>query len=259
MAAWGWIGVAYGAFMAALAVAGRARRGALATGAAVTFAVASALASMVAAPAAQVILPGAIALAGYWLCGWFIGAPQSWLERRLLDSDAWLFRRLRIDPALTAAPLVVLEFIELAYATVYVVVMAGSVAMALQGSDAVRYYWTVVLPSGFICYAALPFLRSRPPRSLETPGVIARRAPVMRRLNDRIVSRGSIQVNTIPSGHVAVALAAGLATWAWWPLVGAVLGAWALLIAVAATLGRYHYAIDCLLGAVVAIAVWMVV
>src|SRR3954462_11809887 len=233
MAGWGWIGVAYGAFMAALAVAGRARPWALATGAAVAVAVASALASMVGAPAAQAILPSAIALAGYWLCGLFIGAPQAWLERRLLDSDAWLFRRLRIDPALTTAPPVVLEFLELAYATVYLVVMAGSVAMALRGSDAVRYYWTVVLPAGFIFYAALPFLRSRPPRSLETPGVLARRALVMRHLNDRIVSRGSIQVNTIPSGHVATAVAAGLAAWSWWPPVGAVLIVCALLIAIA--------------------------
>src|SRR3954468_6316619 len=114
MAGWGWIGVAYGAFMAALAVGGRATSRGVAAGAAVAFAVASALASMVAAPAAQVILPGAIALAGYWLCGWFIGAPQSWLERRLLDSDAWVFRRLWIDPALTLAPPVALEFLELA-------------------------------------------------------------------------------------------------------------------------------------------------
>src|SRR4051812_30072164 len=136
MTAWGWIAVTYGAFMAALAMAGRARRPALATGAAVAFAAVSALASTVDAPAAQVILPGAIALAGYWLCGWFAGTPQLWLETRLLDSDAWLFRRLRINPALAAAPALGLEFIELAYATVYVVVMAGSLVMVLQGAEA---------------------------------------------------------------------------------------------------------------------------
>jgi hypothetical protein len=109
----------------------------------------------------------------------------------------------------------------------------------------------------FICYLALPFLRSRPPRSLEPAGVIARRTPRMRRLNDAIVGGGSIQVNTIPSGHVAGALAAGLAVWPWSAAVGAILIITAVLIAVAATAGRYHYALDCLLGAGVAIAVWL--
>jgi len=79
----------------------------------------------------------------------------------------------------------------------------------------------------------------------------------MRRLNDRIVSTGSIQVNTIPSGHVAAALAAGLAAWSSSPAIGAPIIACAVLIAVAATVGRYHYAVDCLLGALVAIGVWI--
>ena len=80
----------------------------------------------------------------------------------------------------------------------------------------------------------------------------------MRRLNDAIVGRGSIQVNTIPSGHVAGALAAGLAVLPWSAGVGVTLIAIAVLIAIAATVGRYHYAIDCLLGAGVAIAVWLI-
>ena len=80
----------------------------------------------------------------------------------------------------------------------------------------------------------------------------------MRRLNDAIVGRGSIQVNTIPSGHVAGALAAGLAVLPWSAGVGVTLIAIAVLIAIAATVGRYHYAVDCLLGAGVAIAVWLI-
>ena len=89
--------------------------------------------------------------------------------------------------------------------------------------------------------------------------MIARRAPVMRRVNDAIVGHGSIQVNTIPSGHVAGAVAAGLAVLSWLPVAGVVLLVIATLIAVAATLGRYHYAVDCVLGAGVALVVWWIV
>jgi len=120
-------------------------------------------------------------------------------------------------------------------------------------------YWDVVLPAELICYAAVPFLRSRPPRVLEPVGVIALRNPAMRRVNDAIVERGSIQVNTIPSGHVAGAVAAGLAVMTSLPAVGAALLVSGAVIAIAATACRYHYAVDCLLGAAVALAVWWAV
>jgi hypothetical protein len=255
---WGWMAAGYGACMAAIAVAGGTRRRATPVVAALFFAGASAAASTVHAFAAQVWVPGAVALAGYWLSGLFIGPPQPWLEARLLDSDRRLFEWLRLNQRLRTAPSWLLESLEFCYSTVYLVVMAGAVAVAVVDRQAVGSYWAIVLPAEFICYLALPFLRSRPPRSLEPVGVIASRAPRMRRLNDAIVGGGSIQVNTIPSGHVAGALAAGLAVLPWSASVGAILIVIALLIGVAATVGRYHYAIDCLLGAGVAMAVWVI-
>jgi len=258
MTTWGWMAAGYGGCMAVIALARGTRMRVRPAAAAVLFAVVSAAASTVHAWSAQVWVPGAVALGGYWLSGLFIGAPQPWLEARLLQSDRRLFERLRLDEALRAAPAWVLECLEFCYSTVYLVVMAGAVAVATIDRQAVAAYWAIVLPAEFLCYLALPFLRSRPPRSLEAAGVIAVRAPRMRRLNDAIVGRGSIQVNTIPSGHVAGALAAGLAVLPWSAGVGATLIVIAVLIAIAATVGRYHYAIDCLLGAGVAIAVWLV-
>lgn len=257
IAAWGWVAAAYAAYMATLAGAGFARHRALAVLAAVALGVAAAAASTVDSRPAQVVFPGAVALAGYWLSGLFAGVPQAWLEARLLDADRRLFEWLRIDRTIAGAPRLLLEALELAYATVYVVVLVGSIAMARRGVEPVRHYWAIVLAAGFVCYAALPFVRSRPPRSLEPPGALARRAPVMRRFNERIVRTGSIQVNTIPSGHVAAALAASLAAWSSSPVIAGSILACAVLIAVAATAGRYHYAFDCVLGAVVAIVVWV--
>ena len=259
MPAWGWTGVVYGIGMAVVAVMGYPRRRVPAIVASALYALASAGFAMVDDVRAQVVLPAAMTLAGYWLSGLFVGPPQPRLERWLLQSDRQLFTRLRIDQLLEAAPRWVLDLIEFIYSTVYLVVAMGALAMAPLGRDAVLYYWAIVVPAELVCCAALPFFRCRPPRSLEPDdGVIARRNPVMRRLNTVIVNRGSIQVNTFPSAHVAAALAAGLAMSSWQPFAGAVVIILAALIGVAATVGRYHYGVDCLFGAVVAVVIWFV-
>jgi hypothetical protein len=258
MPAWGWVSVAYGMGMAVLAATGYPRRRTGAVVASILYSLAAAGIALIDVVPAQVILPAAMTLVGYWLSGLFIGAPQPGLERWLLETDQTLFERLRIDQHLKAAPGGVLEAIEFTYSTVYLVVIVGAVVMAPLGRDAVLFYWAVVVPAELVCCAALPFLRCRPPRSLEPPGVIARRNPAMRRLNDLVVSRGSIHVNTIPSAHVAAALAAGLAVMSWQAAAGMVLIVCAVLIAFAAILGRYHFAVDCLLGAGVALAIWLV-
>jgi hypothetical protein len=257
MPTWGWVGVAYGIGMLVIAASRRPSRQATAIIASGLYALASAGLAMIDDIWAQVILPGAMTLAGYWLSGLFIGAPQPRLERWLLQSDRRLFERLQIDHRLDAAPHWVLDVIELIYSLVYLVVVAGALVLAPLGKDALLAYWAVVVPAELVCCAALPFLRCRPPRSLEADGVIARRNSIMRRLNTVIVNRGSVQVNTIPSAHVAAALGAGLAMASWRPFAGATVIVFAILIAVAAALGRYHYAVDCLLGAVVALLIWL--
>jgi hypothetical protein len=124
--------------------------------------------------------------------------------------------------------------------------------VAAHGISAVSAYWAIVLAAELACYGALPFLRSRPPRTLEPPGVIEQRAPRLRRLNISILDRASVQANTIPSGHVAGAVAAGLAVMSVNMMAGWVLLGVAVAITVAAIVGRYHYTADCVLGALVA-------
>jgi hypothetical protein len=142
---------------------------------------------------------------------------------------------------------------------VHVVVAAGAVIAALNGIEAVARYWAIVLGAELACYAPLPYFRSRPPRAVEAPGVLAQRAPRLRRLNGAILDHTSVQVNTIPSGHVAGALAATLATFAVNEVAGLVLMAGAAMITAAAVLGRYHYVIDCALGVGVAVAAALLV
>jgi membrane-associated phospholipid phosphatase len=82
---------------------------------------------------------------------------------------------------------------------------------------------------------------------------------LLRRLNLAVLSRGSIQVNTVPSGHAAGAVATALAVGSVMPVAGAVFLGLAALIVLATVLGRYHYVVDSVLGVLVALAAWSLV
>jgi membrane-associated phospholipid phosphatase len=254
MALWGYIAGGYGVFLTLVAVSlPTVRRRAVAAVGSVAYACVAFGAATVPNFWVQLIVPGGLLLGGYWLSGLLFGTLQPWLERWLEATDLHTFRSLRVDHWLRAAPMWVLELLEAAYVLDYVVVGAGAIICAFAGVEAVARYWTLVLAAELTCYAALPFLRSRPPRSIEQPGVIAERAPLVRRLNIAILDRASVQANTIPSGHVAGAVAAALGVMMVSVPAGWVLLVVAVLISVSAVAGRYHYAVDCALGALVAL------
>jgi hypothetical protein len=201
-------------------------------------------------------IPAALLLGGYWLSGLFFQRPQGWLEAWLLRCDRSLFRLTSLDDFLNGAPLVLLELLEASYAAVYVVIAAGAIAAASAGTPLLDHYWTLVLTAELACYVWLPVLRSRPPRAVETPGVMARRGPRLRRWNGAVLNRASVQANTLPSGHVAGAVAAALGVLPVSGLLAGVLLVAAGAIALAAVAGRYHYAVDCAAGALVAVLAW---
>jgi hypothetical protein len=253
MAAWGVIAGIYGAFLflTALMLPSIPKRVRALAGSAAYTCAASGAATL---PQfwAQLFLPAVLLLTGYWLPGSMFGPPQPWLERWLLEVDRRTFRALGIETWLKRVPMPVLEVLEAAYVAVYPVVAAGALISAASGAAAVARYWSIVLAAELVCYAALPYLRSRPPRSIERPGVVAQRAPRLRRLNVGILDRASVHANTLPSGHVAGAVAAALAVMPLSAAAGWGLMVVAVLITASAVVGRYHYAVDCVLGAAVA-------
>jgi membrane-associated phospholipid phosphatase len=108
-----------------------------------------------------------------------------------------------------------------------------------------------VLGAGFVCYGTLPWLVSRPPRLIDPA---ATEPHPISAVNAFILRRVSHQLNTFPSGHVAVSVAAALNTLAVWLPAGVVFSVVAVGIAVGAAVGRYHYVIDVLLGLLVGVA-----
>ena len=209
-------------------------------------------------PLLQVLLPAHMLLAGYWLSGLLFVRVDLRVERWLRDIDEILLHRTGLLSWVHQGPRALAAYFELSYLLVYLVVPAGAVTLALAGHvDQVARYWTTVLLAEFICYGMLPWIQTRPPRVFEDAIANLPRSDVLRRINLGIARRASIQANTIPSGHAAGATAVALAVGSTMPAAGGVFMALALSIAIATVIGRYHYAVDSVLGVLVAVAVWV--
>lgn len=210
-------------------------------------------------PVVEALLPALVLLSGYWLSGRFFVRPMSSLERALMAVDREVLDRTGILRAYRNAPRVVDHYFELAYLCVYIVVPAGAVTLLAGGHrDAIGMYWAVVLLAEFASYGMLPWLQTRPPRSIEPP-TSGLPDGVVRRLSLSVLGAGSIGVNTIPSGHAAGSVAAALAVGAAMPFAGVVYLLLAASITVATVLGRYHYVVDSVLGVLVALVAWVTV
>jgi membrane-associated phospholipid phosphatase len=208
----------------------------------------------------DIVIPLSVLLGGYRLSGLFFVSPMGHAEAWLMAVDERLLRRTGVLAAYQAGPRVVREFFEMAYVLVYPVIPAGAVTLAIGGhAAAIPRFWAVVLLAEFISYGALPWLQTRPPRALEDITAPLQLEPALRRLNASILNRGSIQANTVPSGHAAGAVAAALAVADAMPVAGVVFLLLASAIVAATVLGRYHYFVDSLLGIIVAVGAWFLV
>jgi membrane-associated phospholipid phosphatase len=206
-----------------------------------------------------IVVPALFLVTGYWLSGLFFTRPMIRVERALLEGDRWLLPRLGLHRFGARGPRLVLEGLELSYLLVYAMVPAGAVVLAVagRGQDLPRY-WAVVLGATLASYAMLPWLQTRPPRAVEPDDPFNGRTPWFRRANLAVLVRGSHHANTVPSGHAAGAFATALAVGAVLPGAGVAFLVLAVAIAVATVVGRYHYAIDTILGVAVAVAAWAV-
>jgi membrane-associated phospholipid phosphatase len=188
-------------------------------------------------------------VAGYWIPALLIPSsdPPGRFESWLVRSDQWC----RI--AAISLPAWAASILELSYLLCYVLVPVAFVLVWVSGTmPDVDRFWTAVLLSGFLCYASLPWLVSRPPRTLNAAAVAS---AGVHRVNEFVLKRISHGLNTFPSGHVAVSLAAALEVMSISQPAGIVLLVIASAIAAGAVLGRYHYALDVVVGAILGMTV----
>lgn len=196
-------------------------------------------------------------VAGYWLPALLTGDLEAGAGET--PFEAWLARGdARLRGRGMSLPSWARHGLELAYLLCFPLVPLAFWIVWARGDEAeVDRYWTAVLAAGFACYGTLPWLVSRPPR-VRRPPPREEHAPASRRVNLFVLARVSHGLNTFPSGHVAVAVAAALIVYATWPAAGLVLAAVAAAIAAGAVAGGYHYLVDVLLGIVLGAAAALV-
>jgi membrane-associated phospholipid phosphatase len=198
--------------------------------------------------------PLAYILGGYFLSGYLFAAPSLATESWLMEWD----RRLLGDPVTRFAnwPRPLLACFELIYMGCFLLVPAGMAILALNGHASLAdRYWTMVMGAEFTAFAPLAFIQTRPPWALEQKPVLT--DPAIHRLASQMVQHLTIRVNTFPSGHVAGSLAVALAVVGALPWLGVLLLLLATGICVACVVGRYHYVVDVIAGAGVALAIWL--
>jgi membrane-associated phospholipid phosphatase len=201
-------------------------------------------------------LTAALMLVPYWQTGQFFMGPNEKIQAALVAFDRkWL-------PGIAAAsgtPHTRIGLaMEIAYLFCYPLVPLGLAVLYVAGlRQYTCVFWFVVLVSTYICYAITPFVPALPPRSIAGEQISSPAPNVGRVFNRWILRHGSIHAISFPSAHVASSLATALVLLWFVPLAGLVFLFVAVCIAVAAVVGRYHYALDVLLGALTALVVFL--
>ena len=199
-----------------------------------------------AAPAVRAWAAHGYLVAGYWIPSLLaVDASGTRFERWLVSTERILGQRT------ISMPSWLVQLCELAYLLCYPVIPAAFALVWMRGGEAdLTRFWVAVLVAGFACYGSLPWLVSRPPRLLAGA---SREARGIAQANAIVLNRMSHRLNTFPSGHVAVTIAAALSLWPVSPPAAAVVGAIAGGVAVGAVTGRYHYVLDVLAGALIGV------
>lgn len=204
-------------------------------------------------------LPAPLFLVAYWTAGLFFTGPNEKLQSALIRLDRKILGIGGSGSPGRVRSRFVAGCLELAYLFCYPLLPMGLAVLYAAGmrhqADAL---WTVVLPSVYLCYATLPFAQTLPPRVLRNEGPPLMPKTLVTRLNLQILHYGSIQANTFPSAHVATAVSVSLVLLHLAPLAGIAFFGVSICIGFAVVLGRYHYAVDAVLGAAVAVAVFLI-
>jgi membrane-associated phospholipid phosphatase len=202
-------------------------------------------------------LPAALLLFPYWQAGQFFRGANPRIEQQLRRTDERVFDWMRRN-GLRATGSTWNDFLELDYLMGYPLVPLGLGVLYLwRQRAAVDFYWVAVLLASDICFVVTIFLPAMPPRALTTDSPAVAVRGNLRRLNFAVLNCGSIKAITFPSAHVASTVACGLVLLRYAPAAGVVFLAAAAGVAAGAFVGRYHYFLDVVAGAVLALGVFL--
>jgi membrane-associated phospholipid phosphatase len=201
----------------------------------------------------------ALLLIPYWQTGQFFLGPNERFQSWLIRSDITLLKPIApIAASMGRSQRLAMEY---AYLSCYPLSPLGLAALyAIGHRTETDTYWFLVLVPTYLCYGITPFFPALPPRSLPAQQLaqqlIVPTGNIGRSLNLQLLKYGSIQAISFPSAHAASSLAIALVLLHFDPFFGTLFLAVAISIGIAAILGGYHYAIDILLGYLVALLVY---
>jgi membrane-associated phospholipid phosphatase len=211
--------------------------------------------------------PLAYIAAGYWVPALLVTgtAAHALIDTRqqgagtITSFEHWLLRTdTLLGQHMPSMPRWAVPVLEMAYLACYPLVPVGFLVVFTNGTvDDVNRFWFAVLMSGYACYGTLPWLQSRPPRLAAPFDSAQGKAPPhtphsVARFNVFVLGRISHGWNTFPSGHAAMSFAVALAIAPVSVPASIATGIVAAGVAIGAVAGRYHYAIDVVLGALLA-------
>lgn len=202
------------------------------------------------------LLPAALMPMVYWQAGWLSGKINERFQSKLQRSDRKLVSRwmpVLAQPKYRWA----MAILELAYISCYVLVPLGLLVLYATGLERhVPEYWAVPLIATYPCYVFTAFVPTRPPRRLEKKPAESVTGKI-RTFNLWVVRSFSTELNTFPSAHVTATLGSSLVLLHFVPAIGLVFVVVSIGIGLGAVMGRYHYALDVILAAVLTLAVYV--
>jgi membrane-associated phospholipid phosphatase len=146
--------------------------------------------------------------------------------------------------------------LHLGYLSYYFILAGAPLGLWLTGRHAAAAETALAMMVAFyVCYAVFLFFPVAGPRYLFPMAENAATAIAPAVFTHRLLEQGSAWGTAFPSSHVAVSLVAACEAWRSWRPLGAVLVPAAVLLAFGTVYGQFHYAVDALAGAGVAVAV----
>ncbi len=202
--------------------------------------------------------PLPLLILAYREMGWFAPPRHTYeLERSWVVWDRILLYDLGLRAAIESLGPVFPSVLEIAYSLVYAIPYFALATLYAyrRGERADRYLFPLAL-AVLGAYALFPYFPSEPPRTVFPGQDFPSYSTVFRRFNWALLSGYGIHTSVFPSAHVSAAFASALAMrrvlpearWVWRVLLAMV-----ILIATATIYGRYHYAVDVLAGAALAV------
>lgn len=196
------------------------------------------------------LMPALLLLIGYWQSGQFFNGANPRVQKAFRAVERRWFpwvQRLSRRRWLVA-------YLEAAYLWCYALIPTGVIVLHAAGrQESVDRFWTVLLVPTFVCHGCTVLVPSLPPWLADSDAATHREPSGIRSLSTWLLEHASIKVNTFPSGHVTSSLGAALVLLTVTPVAGLAFLWMAGSIALATTVLRYHYTLDAVLGAALAV------